>query len=295
MTKPFRSTRQTSLLLAVSTAVLLCTGVAYASAASSIEGVWSFNGGAVDVVAQPNGTYLGVVTVQTKFAKCFHPVNEDMWTEIRAQSDGSYWGFHQWYYEPTAERPGCVINPTPGPTAWRVLQNAKGESFLRVCFSEPGSTSQPTIAANGTSANVTYGCVDSASISPVPVVSDNEGGSKPGPGEIGFDKSVGLPSAKQCVKSSTLKISLHDPKYDPFKQVVAKVNGKTVANVRGVKKLEKAIVLKHLPSGSYTIKVLATTVLDQHLSGSRTYHSCAAGAGTIKLGHKKHKPKKHKK
>jgi hypothetical protein len=199
---------------------------------------------------------------------------------------------HQWYFEPSAAA-GCTPNPSLGPTAWRILSNAKGESFMRVCFSAPGSNSQPTIAPDGSSAHVTYGCADSAAIAPLPVVSGKEGASKPTSGQISFSHVVVLPGANKCVRGHSLKISLHHAKYDPLKEVVIRVNGKKVADVRGLKKLKKAIVLKHLPKGSYTVKVLAITVLDQRLSGSRRYTACGKGSGKIKLNHHPaHKPKK---
>jgi hypothetical protein len=69
---------------------------------------------------------------------------------------------------------------------------------------------------------------------------------------------------------ASLKIKLNDPKYDPPKQVLVKINGKQVALVKGIKRLQKSITLKKLPSGTYKISVVATTVLKQHLSGSQT-------------------------
>ena len=83
---------------------------------------------------------------------------------------------------------------------------------------------------------------------------------------------------------------LRDPKYDPLTEVLVKINGKKVALVRGVKRIKKGITLKKLPSGTYKISVVATTVLKQHLSGSRTYKSCGTGSGKIGLkgGKKKH-------
>jgi hypothetical protein len=43
-------------------------------------------------------------------------------------------------------------------------------------------------------------------------------------------------------------------------------------------------VLQRLPAGAFKVKVLAITVLDQRLSGSRTYRSCkATQTGRIKL------------
>ena len=67
-------------------------------------------------------------------------------------------------------------------------------------------------------------------------------------------------------------------------------SGKQIALVKGVKLLKKGITLKKLPSGTYKISVLATTVLKQHLSGSQTYKSCTPGSGTIGL---KRVKKKH--
>ncbi|HEX4838410.1 MAG TPA: hypothetical protein VFV03_07805 [Solirubrobacteraceae bacterium] len=283
MNRSFNPKAARSLLLALPAAVLLCLGVSAATATPAIEGVWSFNGGAVDIQAQPGSTFRGVVTSPTKFAQCSHPVNEDMWTEMRLQADGSYFGLHQWYFEGS-----CALNPTLGPTAWRVLQSSTGSRFLRVCFSAPGSNSQPTIAADGSSAHVTYGCTDSASIAPLPAIAPHEGAAgSTTTGQISFRQTVGLPTPHKCVRRRTLKIVLRDPAYDPLKEVVIHVNGHKVVDIRSLKKLKKPIVLRNLPSGSFRIKVLAITVLNQRLSGSRAYHSCK-GSGKIKLRRTKH-------
>jgi hypothetical protein len=52
---------------------------------------------------------------------------------------------------------------------------------------------------------------------------------------------------------------------------------KQVALVKGVKRLKKPTLTK-LPTGTYKISILATTVLKQRLSGSQTYKSCTAGS-----------------
>ena len=72
-------------------ASLLCAGAATegAAGAASIEGVWSFNGGAVDIVGQPNGMLVGIVTVPTKFTLCVHPVGEKMWIEMKCPDRAS--------------------------------------------------------------------------------------------------------------------------------------------------------------------------------------------------------------
>jgi len=58
--------------------------------------------------------------------------------------------------------------------------------------------------------------------------------------------------------------------HDEFAKVVVKINGKQVALFKGVKRLKKPITLAKLPSGTYKISILATTVLRQRLSGSQT-------------------------
>lgn len=256
--------RPRSLLLVIAAAMLLVVGVASAGATSSIEGVWSFNGGQIAVEPSSNGMFIGTVVAETKFAECTHPVGQPIWTEMTPQPDGSYWGLHQWYYESSS----CSLNPTLGKTAWRVLEAANGSHYLRVCFSSPGTT-QPSIAANGTpngrseyaAYGVTYECQNSALLAALPQPTS-------------LNQAVVLPPAKTCTKLSSLKIKLKDPKFDPLREVVIRLKGKKVAYVRGTKKLKKVIVLKGLPTGVYTLKITATTVLNRKLSGSRTYHSC---------------------
>ena len=275
-------------------AILALGGVA--SAANSIEGVWSFSGGAVGIQALSDGTFQGTVVTPTRFAECVHPAGQIMWTDMRPQTDGSFWGLHQWYHEGSK----CEEDPVLGHTAWRVLETPSGTRVLKVCFNTPGSETQPTIAPNGKEANVTYSCVESSPLAPLPKVSEEEGSGKGGIGNGGsgggsgsglitFSDTVLLPNAKACVSQTSLKIKLHDPKYDPLTEVVVKINGKKFAVVKGVKQLKKGITLTKLPSGTYKISILATTVLRQRLSGSQTYKSCAAGSGLIGLkGGKKH-------
>jgi hypothetical protein len=274
MLKMVPSARRLSLLVCLAAVAGLSSFAATAGAVGSIERVWSFQEGAVDVVSQSSGDFIGVVSVATKFARCVHPIDEQMWIEMRPQPDGSYWGLHRWYYET------CVPNPTYGPTAWRVIENQRKEEVLRVCFSAPESGSQPTIAPDGTHAHATYGCVDSQPITEVPAATP-------------FARAVVLPAAKSCVRLHSLTIKLRNPKYDPLKQVVVWVNGKKIANLRGAKKLKHAIRLKHLPNGRFTVKVLAVTVLNHRLTGSRTYMGCGGASGDLKLhhGHKKHRHK----
>jgi hypothetical protein len=258
MHTPHRSRRRsTPLLLAIAVAALLGVGVASASAASSIEGVWSFGGGQIAVEPAGNGTFVGTVVAATTFAECVHPVGRKIWTDITPQLDGSYWGLHQWYFEKT-----CEINRELGPTAWRVKEEADGSKYLRVCFSHPG-TSQPTIPAIGPETGVTYGCVDSGLTAPLPAS-----------GVAG--ERVSLPSTKQCLSARLFNIHLLEPRYDPFKSVLVTSRGHRIATVRRGDYVVATIDLKGLPRGAFTVKIRATTVLGHHLSGSRTYHTCAS-------------------
>src|SRR5580704_14113940 len=76
---------------------LLTLGAGTATASSSLEEVWSFGGGAIAIQGLPNGAYQGTVVSPTTFAECPHPAGEVLWTEMRLQADGSFWGFHQWF------------------------------------------------------------------------------------------------------------------------------------------------------------------------------------------------------
>lgn len=279
-----RLPKSSAIALIVIAMQAVCGATAFAATAE-IEGVWSFNGGSIVIQGLSDGSFQGTVVTPTTFAECPHPAGEVLWTNIRPRKDGSYWGYHQWFLGAK-----CEVARELGLTAWRTLETNSGERYLRVCFSQPGSNSQPTIAPDGSHANTTYGCSDSAHIAPVPVVSSNEGSGK-SPGQITFAGTVLLPSAKACLKQSSLKIKLRDPKYDPLKTLLVEINGRKVLVLRGVARLRRQIVLTHLPKGTFKVTVVATTVLNQRLRGSRTYHSCRK-ANSIKLHG--HKPRGHK-
>jgi hypothetical protein len=244
--------------------VLIClasTSIARASA-PSIERVWSFNGGEIAIQSQPDGTFLGTVVVPTKFAQCIHPVGEGMWTDVAAQPDGSYWGRHQWYFE-TAP---CTRNEQLGPTAWRVMTAANGDSYLLVCFNTPGGP-QPTIAPDGTGANVGYGCVRSAEVAPVE-------------GALGFTSAVSLPSSRRCLSHRSLRIHLHQARYDPFKEVLVRLGAHRVEVKRHGNVFAATINLRGLPRGAFTVSIAITTVLGHRITGRRTLHTCSSKRST---------------
>jgi hypothetical protein len=263
----------------IAVTLLLAVGPASAGAASNIEGIWSFNGGQIGVQGLANGTYSGTVVVATKFAECAHPVGQEIWTGMTAQPDGSYLGLHQWYFGD----PVCQENPVRGPTAWRILKEANGSYYLRVCFSNPG-TSQPTIAPGGApnspteyaEYHVTYGCANSSLTAPLPVASGPSSGKG---GVAGAQERLRLPSAKQCLSTRSFKIHLADPQYDPLKKVTVtlrghKIKSRKIATSRRGNYIVATINLRGMPKGAFTINIHATTVLGHSLSASHTYHTC---------------------
>jgi hypothetical protein len=256
---------------------VLSLAVVSSAQAASIEGVWSFNGGQVAVEAQSDGSFRGVVVAPTKFSQCFHPVGEEVWTQIRPQSDGSYWGLHQWYFE-TDE---CVANPERGLTAFRVLTAGDGSKSLEVCFSEPGSKSQPKIPPSGSPSGATYGCSASARISALPSVTQAEA-----------SKYILLPGNGLCLTRSKLRIRLRNPSGDPI--VKAKVRLRSGKIRRRAKLVHKSngflaiLNLRGLTKSKFAVTVKATTALGHELKRKRTYRLCGPVGVRKHRHHHKH-------
>jgi hypothetical protein len=247
--------------------LLLAVGAGCAAAASSIEGIWAFGGGQIAITPLSNGTFVGTVVAETKFAECVHPDGQQIWTDMTLQPDGSYWGLHQWYFENSS----CVENPERGRTAWRVLEEPNRSKYLLVCLSRPGpGEPQPTIAATGTHAGESYGCFKSSLTAPLPTS-----------GQADFLQSL-RPSAKACVSRRRFSIHLAEPQNDPFKTLSITLRGHRITMARKGDYYVGTVNLKGLPLGAFTLKVKATTVLGVLLTGNRTYHTCAK------------KPKRHK-
>jgi hypothetical protein len=256
------------VLFGVATVLLACSAFAsIARAESPIEGVWSFNGGRVAVQEQSPGVFAGTVVSPTTFSLCAHPAGEQMWQQMVRQPDGSYWGKHQWYFESSE----CVPNPALGQTAWRVLQNAEGR-YLRACFSEPGSNLQPTIAANGSSANATFGCVDSSLLATVPKVS-----------AATVRQFVHLPDADTCLARQRLRIRIKDPENDPLKTVAVTASsaGKKVkAKIRHRPgRFIATLGLRPLQGPKIVVRVKLVTILGQRVTTKQVYRRCTGEGG----------------
>jgi hypothetical protein len=253
-----------SLAVVLTALIVFVTGTAAASA-DPIEAIWSFGGGRVGIQAEPNGTFTGTVVAPTKFALCTHDAGERMWTQIAPQPDGSYWGLHQWFDTST-----CNPNPNLGPTAWRVM-STEGAHFLRVCFSEPGSGQQPTIAPDGTTANATYGCADSARIASLPAAT----GEPPA--------QLEAPSAKGCKARRKMRIGIRYPENEPPAKIVVTLrSGKVRRQAKIVRHGRRAVAILRLSGLSrpvFTVEVKLETVFGRKLDRKRKYRLCGGKAG----------------
>ena len=239
-------------------ALLLAAAPAAHGQAADIEAVWSFSGGQVAVQAQPDGTFTGTVVRVTRFAQCNHPVGEQIWAAMSRQPDGQYWGGHQWFNN-------ADCSPANrGPTAFRVLTRPDASRFLRVCFGKPEQPeTQPKIAADGSSTDVTDECVDSDFVSPL--------AARPTVRTIATLPSQGR---RRCLSRRSFRIRLKEPPGDALKTAIVSVNGRRVATRAGTR-ITAPIDLKGLPRGRYTVRIVATTVLGRTISGSRRYRTCA--------------------
>lgn len=247
--------------LLVSLVILLaCAALpAAAQAADPIEGTWSFNGGEITLLAQPDGSFRGTVVKATTFDTCPHAVGEYIWTDVRQQPDGQYWGGHQWLNSDCS--PASI-----GRNAWRLLQNEQGETFLRVCFASQSSGLQPKIAPDGTATDTAASgepCVDSTLLAPPPAAPPS------------FRETVVLPKpgARKCLSKRSFRIRLKEPKGDALNSASVFVRGKRVRTVKR-DRISAPITLTGLPKGRYTVKITAKTVLGRTISGSRKYRTC---------------------
>lgn len=253
-----RSSGRSTLFLALALGGAVAP-TAHAQSAD-VEAVWSFQGGQIAVKSQSDGSFAGTVIRVTRFATCNHPVGEQIWAAMRRQPDGQLWGGHQWF-----NNADCSPLAQRGPTAYRVLAKPDGARFLRVCFGRPEQPdTQPKIAPDGSSSDVSDECVDSDLVSPLAAAAPTV-------------KTIAtLPSqgARRCLSRRSFRIRLKEPAGDALKTARVTVNGKLVGTRSG-ERITAPIVLRGLPRGRYRVRIAATTVLGRTISGTRRYRTCA--------------------
>ena len=98
-----------------------------------------------------------------------------------------------------------------------------------------------------------------------------------------------LPGSKACFGHSVMRIRMRDPKNDPLKKIVVKLKSGKTHRTASVKRhgahVTAILNLRGLSEGSFTVTVRLTTVLGDHLSGKRTYHSCTTKTHPPKVHH----------
>lgn len=253
-TAPLRHAARTAI------AALAALGVAApaASAAADVEGTWSFSGGQVVVTPEADGSFTGTVIRPTQFAVCPHLVGERMWTQMRLQPDGQYFGKHQWLANAGCGPAGL------GNSAWRVLTRPDGQRFLRICFATHERPElQPTIDAAGADANTTTGCQDSDLLAPpaAPATSVTAIATLPAQGK------------KKCLSKRSFRIRLKEPKGDALDSAKVYVNGRLVRTIKR-ERITAPVNLTGLPKGRYTVRITAKTVLGRTITGTRKYRTC---------------------
>jgi len=244
-------------------ALILLVAAPATAQTADIEAVWEFNGGQVAVERQADGSFLGTIIRPTQLSECTHPNGEQMWTEIRAQADGQYFGRHQYF------RTSDCSYIERGMIALRVLRNEQNQAFLRVCFDDPerSPNEQPTIAPDGSNATTDDGCRDSTLVAPL----SNE------PPKITEVVSGLPPQTRGCASRRRFPIRLKEPPGDAIaatpKPKVTR-NGKSIPVRFTGGRWRSVIDLRGLPRGRYTFRITATTVRGRTIRGSRRYRTC---------------------
>jgi hypothetical protein len=260
----------THLALRATLCALALTLLAAAPAAAQepIESIWSFSGGQVAVDRQPDGSFIGTIIRPTSLSSCTHENGEQMWTGIRGQPDGQYFGLHQYF------RTSDCSFIERGMIALRVLQNAEGQTFLRVCFDDPerDPDEQPTIAPDGS--NVAQdGCADSDLVAPLPATPPK------------LNDIVTLPKeTKGCASRRKFPIRLKEPVGDALKSAKVTLNNKSLKVTRVGGRLTSSVDLRGLKRGRYTVKIVAVTYRGRTIQGSRRYRTCGKVRKIGKVG-----------
>lgn len=90
--------------------------------------------------------------------------------------------------------------------------------------------------------------------------------------------ALGLSSAKACFSRRTFDIHIHQPRGYPRVVSAEVFLGKQGERTLSAKRITVQIVLRGVPSGAFTIRIVARTVSGGTLTGTRTYHTCKGRA-----------------
>jgi hypothetical protein len=243
--------RVRALCVAGGAAATIAAGAGPARAIEPIEGSWLFGSGELLVQAIGPGAFTGTVAKPTQFsATCPNPVGQQLW-QINGRGV-SYTGTHSWHGEDCSERPG-------GQSTWVITSTDPANLTLRFCTAMPGG-GPPLVDSAGNPLAGTE-CYDLKRSPPVP---------KPK-----FDSIVTLPKqTRTCRSRRDFRIRLREPKADPLVRAIVQVNGRQVRVLAG-RRLTAPVNLRGLPTGRYTVKIVAKTASGRVIQGTRRYRTCA--------------------
>ena len=246
-------------VLALLLSLLATAPAAAQTPLSPIEGTWNFLGGRIAIERQEDGSFLGTIIRRTRLDVCPQEIGERIWIDIRLQEDGSYWGQNQFF------RSGqeCEVVPDRGNVAFRVL-NPAGQTYLRVCFGNPGAADvQPKIAQDGTATDAPGGCRDAEFFRLLPK------------GKPKLTDIAAIPSERRgCFPRSGFTFSFKEPEGDALKKVSVTLDGRRVRVVRRGGVPRAAVRFRDVKPGRHTLRIVARTARGRVVKGARRYRTC---------------------
>ena len=223
-----------------------------------IEGVWAQSatatGRTLVEAFGPNG-FHGTIVRGSDPRRCapdaagfVHPFAATVW---KLAGSGSVYSGTTVYFDARCRPLG------EGQASWTVNATG-GRPTLRLCANRPGG-GPPTIDATGRPTGTTS-CTDLARVAPP----------KSPPT---FAAVVTMPATSRCVPRRAFTIRLHDGSNDPLRAAKVSVDGIVRRVVNGAP-LTGSIVLRHLPRGRLSVRVVVTTATGRKLVGQRGYRGC---------------------
>jgi hypothetical protein len=246
-----RIKRAIAMAIAVCATTMAFAGSASAQSTSDFANVWSFNGGMVGVIKNPDKSFTGIVLRPTTSGSCVHPVGEQMWTGARLGTNLTWSGKHVWFLTGP-----CRLAPATGNTTWKIFKDAKGKTFLRGCYA---NWARPDVLpAIDIAGNCAFGeggaIIDSNFI----------------PSKKSTFKSIAKFPKSSCV-GKTLKLKFVDPPTDALATVKVTAGKFTKTLTRPSLNLNLKVAKG---AGKVKVSVNAKTLLGKTVKGSKTYKSC---------------------
>jgi hypothetical protein len=210
-----------------------------ADAATSIEGIWSYDGGQVLVTSTAPDEYVGTVVREIKSTPCSHAPGEVLWA-INDTGETDLYRGGQTFRDPA----GCAIAPNRGFARWTVSGSSAEVCFVAPDDEESRPTCETITRLRGSRSQAT------------------------------FANTVALPSNRRCRSRRTLRISLRQPRADAIVSARVNVDGKRRVTVPR-RRVDRPIDLRGLPRGRYTVQITLRTATRKTIGGSRRYRTCA--------------------